>query len=646
MRQESLFADETKGGIEVIYSKFIDQRRMDYKALFGGFDHLRVITFSYGLGFVETVADMFEDVEIIIGSMNTVRPDIVDVAMHQKLEMKRLSKRKQLVERVKDGSVRIYFNMRKMSHEKLYILSADDGRCRIITGSANLSKRAFTGGQYEEITCFDGDVVMFDNRLARFESLKGMSSTTPLEPAAMVDFASVAGDSEGELEVVPVMRAKGVVYLCDMPEDDDEVETFYTFNPKDMTEEEREQYAAMREHKVDYKPVTGGRVIIPDEVRRVIRAAREAKAEREVRAVAYPKFHYDTESGAATLNGEAYEVQPEGAWVDDAHRISDIMRGYDSFIGDVEVTKQQFFKVLAFMFTAPFMTRVRKVAMRHGYSFTLFPLYCILYGDSNAGKTTFMELCLQAMYGSPQTGKVSHEEWTPTGIKAINSLCPEMGLLIDDMPWKRFQTNADAIIKRDGAWLNREDVLSPIYTLTVNKMGGLKPELAKRSVPIRTEVRIDRERVAVGIRRPESKELNGRLSNLRGMDSCILFECRTPKGSFDWVVPENVISERVFFKVADDWYVEDICSFEEAKAKRRERWMLRNEEREASLCSFHPTKAFLDKWVRGEYGWKTVKPSDVLVKRERICGRGFYFITKVSRKGANPVLTVGIPRVR
>jgi hypothetical protein len=155
-----------------------------------------------------------------------------------------------------------------------------------------------------------------------------------------------------------------------------------------------------------------------------------------------------------------------------------------------------------------------------------------------------------------------------------------------------------------------------------------------------------RERVAVGIRRPESKELNGRLSNLRGMDSCILFECRTPKGSFDWVVPENVISERVFFKVADDWYVEDICSFEEAKAKRRERWMSRNEEREASLCSFHPTKAFLDKWVRGEYGWKTVKPSDVLVKRERICGKGFYFITKVSRKGANPVLTVGIPRVR
>lgn len=155
-----------------------------------------------------------------------------------------------------------------------------------------------------------------------------------------------------------------------------------------------------------------------------------------------------------------------------------------------------------------------------------------------------------------------------------------------------------------------------------------------------------RERVAVGIRRPERGELDGRLSDLRGLDPRILFECRAPKRAFDCLVPENAIGERVFFKVADDWYVEDICSFEEAKAKRRERWMSRNEEREASLCSFHPTKAFLDKWVRGEYGWKTVKPSDVLVKRERICGRGFYFITKVSRKGANPVLTVDIPRVR
>lgn len=126
-----------------------------------------------------------------------------------------------------------------------------------------------------------------------------------------------------------------------------------------------------------------------------------------------------------------------------------------------------------------------------------------------------------------------------------------------------------------------------------------------------------RERVAVGIRRPELKEVSGdaRFANLRGLDSRILFECRAPKGSFDWVEPGNVISERVFFKVDGDWYVDDVREADGAKAKRRER-RRRDFYRNFSPRSFHPTKAFLDKWVRGMYGWKNVKPSDVVITRE------------------------------
>lgn len=80
-----------------------------------------------------------------------------------------------------------------------------------------------------------------------------------------------------------------------------------------------------------------------------------------------------------------------------------------------------------------------------------------------------------------------------------------------------------------------------------------------------------RERVAIGIRQPELEELDGRFADLSGLKSRILFECRAPKGSFDWVEPENVISERVFFKVDDDWYVDDVREADGAKAKRRER---------------------------------------------------------------------------
>lgn len=136
------------------------------------------------------------------------------------------------------------------------------------------------------------------------------------------------------------------------------------------------------------------------------------------------------------------------------------------------------------------------------------------------------------------------------------------------------------------------------------------------------------ERVAVGIRRPELKEMaeGGRYANLRGLDSRILFEYRLPRGSFDWVEPGNVFSERVFFKVDGDWYVDDLREADGAKAKRRER-AKRGSRRNPSPRSFHPTKAFLDKWVRGMYGWKRVKPSDVVITKET-CAEGIYYLVR------------------
>lgn len=134
-----------------------------------------------------------------------------------------------------------------------------------------------------------------------------------------------------------------------------------------------------------------------------------------------------------------------------------------------------------------------------------------------------------------------------------------------------------------------------------------------------------RERVAVGIRRPELKEVaeDGRFANLPVLDSRILFECRAPKGFFDWVESGNVISERVFFKVDGDWYVDDAHEADGAKAKRRGR-ARRGSRQNPSPRSFHPTKAFLDKWVRGMYGWKSVKPSDVVITKGT-CADGIYY---------------------
>lgn len=133
----------------------------------------------------------------------------------------------------------------------------------------------------------------------------------------------------------------------------------------------------------------------------------------------------------------------------------------------------------------------------------------------------------------------------------------------------------------------------------------------------------DGERIAMGIRTVyyDEKHARGWSRSLDAVDVVLMFISRASEGSFDWLDrPENVIYEKVLFKVNGDWYVEDESVAVEARAKviERERGALAPER------TFHPTKAFLDKWVRGRCGWKNVKPCDVVITRQK-CAQGIYY---------------------
>ena len=64
---------------------------------------------------------------------------------------------KKLAERVENGTLHLFVARDILSHEKIYLLSAKDGRKRVIMGSANMSAAAFEGRQRENICYMDGD---------------------------------------------------------------------------------------------------------------------------------------------------------------------------------------------------------------------------------------------------------------------------------------------------------------------------------------------------------------------------------------------------------------------------------------------------------------------------------------------------------
>lgn len=142
----------------------------------------------------------------------------------------------------------------------------------------------------------------------------------------------------------------------------------------------------------------------------------------------------------------------------------------------------------------------------------------------------------------------------------------------------------------------------------------------------------DGERIAVGIRTAYYDEKHARGWS-QSVNVVLMFISRSSKCSSDWLDPENVIYEKVLFKVNGDWYVEDKSVAVEARAKAIERERERVRGEMAPERTFHPTKAFLDKWVRGMRGWKNVKSRDVVITKQK-CAQGIYYrVRKTVGKG-------------
>ena len=106
--------------------------------------------------------EQFEDAEILFGSEAILEYSFQEIMAYQCKTIERLrdtadKMKLDLVSRITDESLRLYVARDIFSHAKVYLLSAHDGRKRVILGSANLLLSAFTGRHLESICYVDGD---------------------------------------------------------------------------------------------------------------------------------------------------------------------------------------------------------------------------------------------------------------------------------------------------------------------------------------------------------------------------------------------------------------------------------------------------------------------------------------------------------
>ena len=144
------------GNLDVVKMKFSGVETMSWQDLFSGFDTLYAITYSSGIDFVYRLLDLFVEAEIIFGCDEVISYSLQEVMAYQCKMVERIretaSKTKlNLVSRIDQGTLRLYVAHSVLSHEKIYLLSAADGRKSLLMGYANLSYAAFGGRQRDNI---------------------------------------------------------------------------------------------------------------------------------------------------------------------------------------------------------------------------------------------------------------------------------------------------------------------------------------------------------------------------------------------------------------------------------------------------------------------------------------------------------------
>ncbi len=467
-----------EGKLDVVRLSFEGAETLTWRELFEGFDSLRAITYSSGIGFACQLIGLFEEVEVIFGCEEVMSFSLQEVMAYQSKTLERLKEtagkaKVDLVGRIEAGTLRLFVAREALSHEKLYLLSAKDGRKRVVMGSANLSFAAFGGIQRENICYVDGERA-YDWYAGVYEQLKEASTDQIAREALVI---ADAGENLEALPIAETIRVRNALVIEPVTEAKDEVR--FMLDVRNL---------ATKLAPSVPKPDKKGKVILsPEKVKTIRRqVSADLAKEREVRSE-YPKLEIFQDEGMVRLNDVTLDLAPPEE--DIAHDVSlflKYMDGYEKFHGDVEGMQRRYFEFANWFFCSPFMAVMRDMAVRHNQNLLPYPVFGLVYGQSKAGKTSFLETLLKMMIG--QKTKLAAPEFTRSSIEGLKRTVKGAPIIVDDLTNTRFNQHAIETIKNDDFGISERLVHYPAVVISANEdVKAVAPEVIRRTVICRVQ---------------------------------------------------------------------------------------------------------------------------------------------------------------
>ena len=219
-------------------------------------------------------------------------------------------------------------------------------------------------------------------------------------------------------------------------------------------------------------------------IRRQIMA--DQTKEKELRSV-YPQLEVFAAEGYVRLNGTDINLTPAREEIArDVSLFLKYMEGYEKFHGDISGMQRRYFEFANWFFCSPFMGCMRDMAVRYNQNLLPYPVFGLVYGQSKAGKTSFLETLLKMMIG--QKTKLSAPDFTRSSIEGLKREVKGAPIIVDDLTNARFNQHAIETIKNDDFGVADHLIHYPAVVISANEdVKAVAPEVIRRTVICRVQ---------------------------------------------------------------------------------------------------------------------------------------------------------------
>ena len=466
-------------GLRVVRANFAGERKFNWD-LFQGYDSLRVLTYSASTGALVRMLDnfSFETFECVFGYEGTLR-EIKSILAFQKVVVGdaraaimglKDERHVQILEKVHAGQAHFRVLRKSIAHAKLYLLSRKSGERRVIIGSANLSEQAFSGNQPETLVVFDNDEAAWSHYGRMFDNIRDSASDEiPLPEERIIN-------AEIEVSATPIMSNEGTVVIEQPAITDSQVSS-----PVQI--ERVEKVAAVLGPRLSgaLPAVRNGRQTITPEIKREISRIRLVKSVEEADN---RYLSIDRENHTALLSGEPLPLEWDDSLVKcDSQLLLDYFKNYEgAFEGNVARLQLDYFTLMSWLYFSPFLCDLRSLALLQDSDVIRYPLFAIVFGKSNCGKTSLVDTLMTSMFGSAHT--VEKGSFTKSQLRGLQHGYKRFPVVFDDIGRNAFNRHGRDMIKDE---LQPAVSEHPGFILSMNAEPQSFPdEVVKRSLMVYT----------------------------------------------------------------------------------------------------------------------------------------------------------------